>query len=356
MIENVETELELEDIDSESDDLDIDNAPYEIRTLGADFSLELYSQKISTSEINVPDFQRRYVWNQKKASKLIESFLLGLPVPQVFLYQESSKRDLLVVDGQQRLMSTHFFLNGTFIDGSTPFRLKGVKPKWEGKTFNELEESDKRKFKNYILRATIFEQIDPADNKSVYEIFERLNTGGMPLTEQEVRNCVNHGEINIFLERLNKNDNWRALLGKIEPDRRMKDIELILRFFSLVKDWLTYKKPMKDFISLYMQEKVNLLETEQNELELLFNNTTNFINSNMGRAAFRLAGGRLNVAILDSVMTSVAIVGPENISNFKEKIDLLKTTPAYIDYVSKSTTDDDSVKGRIKMAVAALKQ
>ena len=111
--EEKKSDLDLEEISSEEEDLDIDNAPYEIRTLGADFSLELYSQKINSGEIRIPDFQRKYVWPIKKASKLIESFLLGLPVPQVFLFQEASKRDLLVVDGQQRLLTAHFFLLGT---------------------------------------------------------------------------------------------------------------------------------------------------------------------------------------------------------------------------------------------------
>ena len=161
------TDLDLEAIQSEEEDLDIDDALYEIRTLGADFSLELYSQKIDSKEIRIPDFQRKYVWSVKKASKLIESFLLGLPVPQVFLFQEASKRDLLVVDGQQRLLTADFFLRGTHQDEKTPFRLRGVKRKWEGKTFGDLEEGDKRRLRNYILRATIFEQTDPADNKSV---------------------------------------------------------------------------------------------------------------------------------------------------------------------------------------------
>lgn len=345
------TDLDLEAIPSEEEDLEIDDAPYEIRTLGADFSLELYSQKIDSGEIRIPDFQRKYVWPVKKASKLIESFLLGLPVPQVFLFQEASKRDLLVVDGQQRLLTAHFFLRGTHQDEETPFRLRGVKQKWEGKTFGDLEEGDKRRLRNYILRATIFEQIDPADNKSVYEIFERLNTGGMPLTEQEVRNCVNSGTINTFLDTLNKTESWRSLLGKPEPDRRMKDIEIILRVLALVDDWKNYKKPMKDFISAYMEKHVNISEEEQEKLGTFFKAATDMIASQVGSSAFRLSGGRVNVAVLDSVMTAVAIIGPNKIEDFKNRLEGLKTNGSYSDYVSKSTTDDDAVKGRIKMSI-----
>lgn len=352
--EEKKNDLDLEEISSEEEDLDIDNAPYEIRTLGADFSLELYSQKIDSEEIRIPLFQRKYVWPIKKASKLIESFLLGLPVPQVFLFQEATRRDLLVVDGQQRLLTAHFFLRGTLQDEITQFRLRSVKPKWEGKTFADLEEGDKRRLKNYILRATIFEQIDPADDKSVYEIFERLNTGGMPLTEQEVRNCVNSGTINAFLENLNNTGSWRVLLGKPEPDRRMKDIEIILRVLALIENWGNYKKPMKDFISTYMESHVNISEAEQNKLTALFEATTNLISEQVGTSAFRLAGGRVNVAALDSVMTAIAVIGPEKIVDLKTRLETLKTNASYIDYVSKSTTDDDSVKGRIKMGIESF--
>ncbi len=349
-----DTDLELEKIISEEEDLDVDNAPYEIRTLGADFTLELLSQKINSGEIIVPDFQRQYVWPIKKASKLIESFLLGLPVPQVFLYQEATKRDLLVVDGQQRLLTSLYFMNGKF-EGKIPFLLKGVKQKWEGQSFETLDEGDKRRLKNYILRATIFEQINPNDSKSVYEIFERLNTGGMPLTEQEVRNCVNRGAINSFLEEINIIKSWRDLLGKDIPDKRKKDIEIILRVFALIEGWNDYKSPMKDFISSYMEKYVDIKEEDKVDKIKLFNNITSFIFNEYGKNAFRLSGGRINIAVLDSVITAVSIIGVENITNFKEKLDKLKKDQNYGNYISNATTDDDTVKGRIKIAIDFLK-
>ena len=198
-----EKNIDFENIASEQEDLDIDNASYKIRTYGADFTLEILSKKFDSKEIIVPDFQRLYVWPQKKSSRLIESILLGLPIPQIFLYREEESQDLLVVDGQQRLKSINYFINEKFENG-TEFYLKGVKSEWEGKKYSTLKESDKRRFNNYILRATIFEQIDPKDNSSIFEIFERLNTGGMPLNEQEIRRCVIRGEINKFLDGLNR--------------------------------------------------------------------------------------------------------------------------------------------------------
>lgn len=347
-------DLDLEPIQSEEEDLDIDNAPYEIRTQGADLTLELLSQKYAAGEVVIPDFQRNYVWPIKKASKLIESFLLGLPVPQIFLYQEAKNRDLLVVDGQQRLLSSHYFLRGTLADNETAFCLKGVKQKWEGKSFKDLEEGDKRRLKNYILRATIFEQIDPADDKSVYEIFERLNTGGIPLTEQEVRNCISRGPINAFLTQLNQHESWRLLIGKSIPDKRMKDIELVLRVLALIEGWNTYKKPMKDYISTYMAKYVDIPKTDQDRLDGVFKSVADYIFQEVGTGAFRLPGGRVNVAVLDSIMTAVALVDIGKIKNLKSKLEELKTNESYLGYVSRSTTDDDSVKGRIKMTLEVI--
>ena len=174
------------------------------------------------------------------------------------------------------------------------------------------------------------------------------------MTEQEVRNCVNSGSINAFLEKLNKTDSWRALLGKTEPDRRMKDIEIILRVFALIEDWGNFKKPMKDFISTYMGKHVNIPEAEQGKLSTLFEETTNLIMQQIGATAFRLAGGRVNVAVLDSVMTAVALIGPKKVLDLKTRLEQLKANTSYMDYVSKHTTDDDSVKGRIKMCMEAF--
>jgi len=111
---NDEDIIEFEHIDAEEQDKEQDIAKYKLNTYGADFTLEVLNNKIREKEIVIPPFQRRYVWDQKKASKLIESFLLGLPVPQIFLYREEEKQDLLVVDGQQRLKSISFFFEEKF--------------------------------------------------------------------------------------------------------------------------------------------------------------------------------------------------------------------------------------------------
>ena len=344
-----ENELIFEDLESEEDDEQTDTAGYKINTYGADFVLQTLVSKIKDREITIPRFQRKYVWTKKKASKLIESFLLGLPVPQIFLYKSEKSESLLAVDGQQRLRTIEYFFDGKYEDGSS-FFLVNVKQKWEGKDFEHLEETEKRKLKNCVLRATIFEQTDPKDHKSVLEIFQRLNTGGVSLTAQEIRNCVIQGKLNNFLEELNKYKNWRILLGKYNPDLRMRDIEMLVRFFALLEGWEKYKKPMKDFLEDYMEDNKNLDEKKANELSEKFKKTIDIIKEELGERAFRPRG--INVSIFDSISVAIATLGENRKENLKEAYQNLvkKENEAYWGAVQKSTTDTDRVKSRIKLA------
>ena len=345
----LESNIELENLASEEEDLDIDTAPFQIHTYGADYTLEILAKKIDEKEIIIPPFQRLYVWTDKKASKLVESFLLGLPVPQIFLYRQEKTENLLVVDGQQRLRTIHYFMRG-WLENERPFALRGVKQNWEGKTFMQLDEPDKRRFKNSVMRATVFQQTDPKDNSSVFQIFERLNTGGMALTMQEIRNCVTRGKINDFLAKLNAYSAWRSLLNKQSPDTRMKDVEMILRFLALYEEWQSYKKPMKDFISNFMEKNKNLNTPTQNKYEKIFQNAVGFISKEIGSSAFRLTAGT-NIALFDALTVAIAKSDIRKIKDAKIKLEDLKKNPIFVEAVSSHTTDEEKVQSRIKIAL-----
>ncbi|MBI2055076.1 MAG: DUF262 domain-containing protein [Candidatus Sungbacteria bacterium] len=350
--EQTASDLVLEKLQSEERDSEEDVASYKIRTYGADYTLEVLVKQLSNGDIYVPTIQRKYVWPERKASKLIESFLLGLPVPQVFLYKEGDEK-LIVVDGQQRLKTILYYLRGSFENGA-PFRLKEVHSPWNNKLFAELSDADKRKLNNTVLRATVFEQIDPQDKRSIYEIFYRLNTGGMPLNQQEIRNAVIQGEINSFLHTLNQCDSWRKLLKRPTSDTRMKDIEMILRFFALYYGWRTYKKPMKDFITDFMKSKSNISEGDQEKYKNIFIKVMNTVYKKIGKDAFRIKAG-INVALFDAVSVGVAsILLNKNDQDLKKKYNKLKTNESFKSYISTGTTDIDKVQGRIRMAIKYL--
>jgi uncharacterized protein with ParB-like and HNH nuclease domain len=170
----------LEPITSEDEDYESAPPEYEISTYPADFTLEVLHQKWKAGDILIPDFQRSFVWKQVQASKLIESFLVGLPVPAIFLYSERKSQNFFVIDGQQRLKSIFYFLEGFFGEEQQGqrrvFRLAGISgdSRFSGKSVDDLREEDKKRLKNSVLRAFIVQHLDPGDDTSMYHLFERL--------------------------------------------------------------------------------------------------------------------------------------------------------------------------------------
>ena len=347
-------ELELEPIDSEDEDYDSAPPDYQIATYPADFTLEVLHQKWRTEEILVPEFQRRFVWKQTQASKLIESFLVGLPVPAIFLYSERKSRKYLVIDGQQRLKSIFFYFDGYYgqeKDGvRTVFRLKGLNhhSQFHERTFDDLLEEDQRGLKNSVLRAFIVQQLNPEDDTSMYHIFERLNTGGTLLANQEIRNCVYHGSFSSFLDEINELDSWRRILGKKEPDPRKKDVELILRFLAMRRP-AAYKNPMKEFLSKYMQKNKESSKPVLHESRLLFEQTCKAVVAHLGEKPFHVRAG-LNAAVFDAVMTAFANHLNEIPNDVQARYRTLIEDQDFEKNTRSSTTNVEVVKGRLAQA------
>ena len=339
----------LEIIPSEVEDENIDTTNYEIVTYGADYTLSVLYEKMTNGEIEFPGFQRKFVWKLVQSSKLIESFLLGLPVPGIFLSKDKKTEKLLVVDGQQRLRTIKAFRNEIFPDTEKTFSLKSVKEKWEGKKYSDLETADRIRFDDSILRAAVIQQINPRDDDtSIYHIFERLNTGGTVLQSQEIRNCVYTGKFNDLLHELNQNEIWRKLYNQAKSKRR-RDEELILRFLAFFYDLDNYKKPLNEFLSKFMENHRNLNGAQLNEMSNLFINVVNLIDKQIGPEAFRPARG-LNMAAFDSVSVTIAKYEKKLRNNLKKQIKDLFKDEAYSDAIRIGTTDVETIKSRMKIA------
>jgi hypothetical protein len=351
------SDVDFERIASEIEDEVSSPADYQINTYPADFTLEVLWQKWKNGDIQIPKFQRQFVWKLSQASKLIESFLIGLPVPAVFLYTDRASQKFFVIDGQQRLRSIFYFFEGYFGEERKGkrqiFQLTGLseKSRFYGSTFSELSEQDQARFKNSVLRAFIVQQLDPTDDTSIYHIFERLNTGGTLLTNQEVRNCVYHGRMNDLILELNKDGCWRNILGKSEVDSRLKDAELILRFFAL-RSLDGYTKPMKDHLSRYMRRSATLSGEGAGELKQLFEKTCIRVLDALGSKPFHVRAG-LNAAVYDSVMLAFAS-GQDVPKDIRDRYARLLADPNFHKVTSRSTTDEDSVKQRIELASSTL--
>lgn len=339
----------IEEVDSEKEDELLDTTNYEIITYGADYTLSVLYDKISKSEILIPNYQRKYVWKQKQASRLIESFLLGLPIPGIFLSKDQETGNLLVVDGQQRLKTIESFRNGKFPVTDESFFLSGVHSRWEGKKYTDLESVDRKKFDDAVLRATIIQQINPKDDTSVYHIFERLNTGGTILQNQEIRNCIYQGSLNDLLRELNNNKTWRKLYNTTMPSPRLKDEELILRFFAFVDALDTYQKPLNEFLSKFMSKSKNADDSMIEQYRESFISTVELIDRDIGLKAFRPTRN-LNMAAYDSIMFTLYKYQKILKPNLSKCVDDLFLNEAYMKTVRVGTTDEENIKSRFKLA------
>ena len=174
---------------------------YSITSYGADYPVDGLVSRIKNEDISIPSFQRGYVWSLKEASRFIESLLLGLPVPSIFLSKERDTQKLLVIDGQQRLLTLSYFYDGLWPVTRREFILKGVTAQYEGCAYKDLPHEAKRRLADSILHAIIVKQDEPSeDSSSIFHIFERLNTSGVSLTPQEIRTAIYHGPFSEMLE------------------------------------------------------------------------------------------------------------------------------------------------------------
>lgn len=226
--------IDYDNAEESSDDYS-DESMYNISSWGADLTFRELVQMYEDEDLVKPEFQRNYVWKKSEASRFIESILLGLPVPSIFL-ANSLDNARLIIDGFQRIMTVYYYMGvKRFCNEDQVFRLTNserINEKWRNKAFDELPKEDQRKLRMSTIHAIIFEQKRPKDDDtSMFQIFSRINTGGRSLNAQEIRNCICQGEFNDLLFELNRDVVWRELYGKEEP--RMLDIELILRFFAI---------------------------------------------------------------------------------------------------------------------------
>jgi len=244
----------------------------------------LYDNWKSGDLLLQPEFQRNYVWDSQKASNLIESVLLKIPIPIIFTAEDNDIEE--VIDGQQRLTSIFSYIDGKFPDG-TDFSLKNLKilNELSGLKFKELEE----KFQKGILKRFLSViKITQSSNEDIkFEMFERLNTNITRLNSQELRNCMYRGEYNTFIKKLSEYQVFQEILNKSEYKKRMLDCELILMFFSFFnKNYDQYKGNMKQFLNDEMRRNRKISDKDKKDYEEVFKKSVDLIKVIFGKDAF----------------------------------------------------------------------
>ena len=356
-----EAQAEAEDeknvVDESANDETVTQTRYEITSFGADYDVAGLVGRLRRGDIFIPSFQRDYVWKLPEASKFIESLLLGLPVPGVFLARDSDTNKLLVIDGQQRLKSLQFFYEGFFNPKDSDknrrvFKLSKISKRFEGLTYQTLPERDRIQLDDYILHATVVKQESPSsDDTSIYHVFERLNTGGQKLKPQEIREAVYHGSLMNLIDKLNLDSNWRAIYGKTSP--RLKDGELVLRFLTFYHNASEYRRPLYEFLNQFSKKYQNPAQEFLAKCEAKFTESIAIIFQALGEKAFKPEGS-LNAAVFDSVLVAIArrldAGSITNIEALRLAYEQLLQDQAYRAGTERASADEANVAVRIRRA------
>jgi hypothetical protein len=352
------TEIVDESVTSEDEEAAEQPTPfkYAITSYGADYPVDGLVKRLAAGAIYIPTFQRGYVWGLSQASRFIESLLLGLPVPGIFLSKDEPAQRLLVIDGQQRLRTLEYFYEGIFRPSGREFALQGVQPQFEGRTYKTLADEDRRRLDDAILHATIIKQEEPSeDDSSIYYIFERLNTGGLVLQPQEIRAAIYHGPFNDLLKALNDERAWREIYGAVSA--RMRDQELILRFLALYFRVEQYSRPLKAFLNSYMGANRHFELQGPSQVSEAFLPTISLVFSAIGPKAFKPKRA-LNAAVFDAVMVGVARRLSrghlEDVAEVARRYAELLGNEAFVAATERSTTDEESVRKRLEAATEAF--
>jgi len=302
-----------------------------------------------------PDFQRNVVWDSDKKSKFIESVILNFPLPPWYLNQTKEGK-LIIVDGIQRTTALHEFVNNEF-------KLSGLEAltRLNGYTFSELKELpgdyqtriEDKKIYIYLIKPSV-------SVKVVYDIFNRINTGGTKLERQEVRNCIFSGKSTKLLKQLSEKEYFiKAIDNGVSP-KRMKDREVILRYlaFKLFDYEKDYEGDMSDFVEKAMK-KINLMddgeiEILENDFERVMNLTFDFFGTKNFRLPSGKNRGRINIAIFESLCYFFSKMSDEFLQAHKKSIQdnfiKLLENPEYFDAIRYSTSSKSKVITRFKLA------
>lgn len=298
--------------DNEEDDLSVPlYVPEEYRQLNATEARisvrELWDRYCNADLILQPDFQRGYVWDTMKASRYIESLLLRLPTPPVFLSEEPDGK-WIVIDGHQRLESLFRYMQPLLSGPSArvnvplPFGVLNtltltsleVLAELNGKAVEALSIEDRDRLWDTPLSIVQIPRTSHPDMK--YLLFARLNQGSMSLNSQELRNCIYRGPYNQLIGRLSESSSFLALWGRASPDKRMRHRELVLRFFAFLHRRDKYRTPFRAFLNDEMEAGRHLAPEDGEQYRRQFQTAVAWVDRVFGTEVLRqfLMGNRDN--------------------------------------------------------------
>jgi Protein of unknown function DUF262 len=359
-------EVELEGESATAEEIGEGIAPPDRRLITQPYDLavsDLVNQIENGDIILRPVYQRRYVWDNTKASKLVESLLINVPIPVCYLAEEVDGTRA-TIDGQQRLKSLQRYLDNQFA-------LTGLEVLTElnGQRYFELTSRQQRLIRSRTIRCIVISEDSHPDIR--FDVFERLNTGSVALTAQELRNSVYRGRLNDLLHELAASAEFKHVLAN-RSDTRMNLEELVLRFFALDETLEDYRPSLKRYLNVYMRANRDPEPEALDRRRARFLETVAKVRAVFGSEAFRRARGSveewewlpaLNSAVYDVVMLNLARVDVAPTDLHTRANDIQATLVALIfenedfaDAISLATGDRARLFRRTRLFSAALSQ
>lgn len=292
----------LEPDEDRDTEIEVPFDPTKIDIIAKPMTISSLEDRLDNGELDLtPDFQRNAnVWDAKRKARLIESILLKIPLPS-FYFSEDREGGYAVVDGLQRLCAVFHFKNSSLLNSSTgaqlpPLRLRGLQylKELEGKQFSELDRKFQRRISELEITANIIRANTPSAVK--FNVFARLNQGGMPLNAQEIRNAIFPGEWRNELRNLAESRKFiEATDGKVRTERQ-QDMELVLRFVALWQIDAPYRRPggqtLDEFLNHTVEHVLVRWNTEKwEEARNAFNHAIDAACLVRGKHAFRKSFG-----------------------------------------------------------------
>lgn len=351
------SDLDLDEMDY-AEEVTFPPAERRIVTQAYDLSIQTLIEQWEAGILLVPEYQREWVWDKGRASRLVESLILNIPIP-VLYFAETEEAKYEIVDGQQRVRSILDFANNEFALGGL-----AVLGEYNKLRFHQLPEREQRFLKTRMIRTVVISHESHPTIK--FEIFERLNSGSVALNAQELRNVVYRGRFNQLLRQLSLHPLLREILGTKHPRPRMIDEELVLRFFTL-SEWLDkYRPPLKRMMNDYMRTKSRINEDELKGLADRFDQALTRVHAVFGPEAFRLtdAQGKRVEKQINRALFEAQVLGLSWVENSEELLEnrgaILKEfaelyqTSEFLDSIQRATGDRTRFKLRLREAVNAL--
>ncbi|EJD6508468.1 DUF262 domain-containing protein [Providencia sp. TYF-12] len=300
------------------------------------------------AELFIPDYQREYVWDIKQKSRFIESLLLKLPIPYIFVADVSEGDNagrIEIVDGSQRIRTLYSFLNNKFT-------LTGLKklPAANGFKYSDFNQPRRLRFARKTIR--MIELTERCDEETRREIFDRLNSGGTKLNTMEQRRGSNDGKFLTFIKELANNDLFKSIcpITKVRQDRS-EYLELVLRYFAYSDGYLNFQKSVDDFLTEYLMDKnKSLTATDKKKLKKQFIDMCTFIDTYFP-GGFRKTTNATTVPRIrfESLSVGATLALRENPKLVPKNIDTWVNSKEFVTHTrSDASNSRPKVKGRIE--------